>query len=150
VSSESDARSGCYALAIKYLAAREHSRAELTRKLGAKGYLRDLIEQVLDELGGQNLQSDTRYCQAVISSRKRKGYGPVYIRYYLKQKGVSSDLVDSVLDFNDPAWQKALSDAANKKFGADQPEDFSQKAKQMNFLKRRGFTPDQIRRYYGG
>ena len=133
---------------MKLLAIREHSRKELSQKLSRKSFSSNIVEQVLDELKEQNLQSDQRYAEILTLSRQHKGYGPVYIRHYLQDKGVDVDSIESVLDFADVAWQKALIETAIKKFGQQKPADFQQKMKQMNFLQRRGFTSDQIRRYY--
>ena len=138
----------CYESAIRLLAIREHSRFELSQKLNAKGFTSLGIDSALDELEMQNLQSDLRYSKSLIRVRQFKGYGPVYIRNYLLQKGVGSEIIESTLDFNDPAWQKALEDTAVKKFGEAKPEDFKQKAKQMNFLLRRGFSSQQIQDFF--
>ncbi len=145
---ESEQKTKCYAAAIKLLAIREHSHKELNQKLAKKSFPIDVIGQVLIELKAQNLQSDLRYADILVRSRLGKGYGPVYVQYYLKDKGIAADVIESVLDFTDVAWQKALSEAVEKKFGEKKPIDFQQKIKQMNFLQRRGFTSEQIRNYY--
>ncbi len=143
-----DQKTKCYAAALKLLAIREHSRKELSQKLSRKTFSINIIEEVLDQLKEQKLQSDQRYAEILTLSRQRKGYGPVYVRHYLKDKGIDADSIESVLDFTDIAWQKALIETAEKKFGRQRPADFQQKMKQMNFLQRRGFTSDQIRSYY--
>lgn len=148
VCEDSDLKLKCYASAIRLLAIREHSRRELSQKLTRKGFSSDLVDDLIDELKEQNLQSDSRYAEILINSRLRKGYGPIYVQHYLKDKGVDSDTIESMLDFNDVAWQKALIDTAEKKYGTQLPDDFQQKIKQMNFLKQRGFTAEQIRHYY--
>ena len=127
---------------------REHTKFELTRKLRTKGYPLQQIEAVVDELESQNLQSDLRFSINLIRVRRSKGYGPVYISNYLREKGVNTKIIESVLDFNDMAWQKALKDAAVKKFGEARPAGFKQKARQMNFLMRRGFSSQQIRDFF--
>jgi len=136
VSEDPDLKAKCYAAAIRFLAIREHSSRELNQKLKRKGFTSNLIDAVLIELISQNLQSDFRYAEILLNSRQRKGYGPIYIQHYLQDKGVDSDAIESVLDFNDLAWQKALIDTAIKKFGTQKPDDFQQKMKQMNFLKK--------------
>ena len=145
---DTELRAKCYAAAIRLLANREHSCQELNLKLSRKGFASNLINDVLVKLKEQNLQSDSRYAEILLSSRLRKGYGPIYVQHYLRDKGIDSNTIESVLDFNDVAWQKALQDAAIKKFGIEKPQDFQQKMKQMNFFKRRGFTTEQIRKYY--
>ena len=148
VCEDSDQKTKCYASAIRLLAIREHSRRELGQKLTRKGFSLHLVDELLDELKEQNLQSDSRYAEILLKSRLRKGYGPIYVQHYLKDKGVDSDMIESILDFNDVTWQKALIETAEKKYGTQLPDDFQQKMKQMNFLKQRGFTAEQIRNYY--
>ena len=143
-----DAAKKCHETAIRLLSVREHSRFELSRKLKTRGYAPQQIELVVDELESQNLQSDLRFTQSLIRVRQSKGYGPVFISHYLREKGVNSQIIESMLDFNDTAWQKVLKDTAVKKFGNAKPADFKQKARQMNFLMRRGFSSQQIQDFF--
>ncbi len=145
---DDEAGKKCYETAIRLLARREHSRFELSRKLTYKGHETQQIDAVLDELELHNLQSDLRFSQSLIRARKSKGYGPLYIRHYLREKGVNSQIIESALDFNDMSWQKVLKDTAVKKFGEAKPADFKQKTRQMNFLMRRGFSTQQIRDFF--
>ena len=138
----------CYETAIRFLARREHAGHELGRKLKTRGFSAQHIESVLAELEAQNLQSDVRFSENVIRVRQSKGYGPVYISQYLREKGVDAHIIESALDFSDTAWQKALKDAAVKKFGQAAPQDLKQKARQVNFLLRRGFTSQQVQDFF--
>ena len=148
MTADNDAISKCHNAAIRLLAIREHSQFELRQKLSFKNYDGTIVDQVMDDLQIHNLQSDERYSGSVMRARLNKGYGPLYIQNYLLNKGVNQQIIDSALDFNDLAWQKALLKAALKKFGSAPPADFKEKAKQMNFLLRRGFSSEQIRNYY--
>lgn len=138
----------CYDTAIRLLARREHARTELERKLEYRGFAAQQVETVLDELHAAGLQSDERFAQNVIRVRQAKGYGPVFVSRYLREKGVKAQIIESALDFSDTAWQKALLDTAVKKFGQAAPADLKQKARQVNFLLRRGFSSQQVRDYF--
>lgn len=150
MSTGTEAGKKCHETAVRFLAIREHSKFELRQKLKNRGFPLPQIETVLDELESQNLQSDLRFTASLIRVRQSKGYGPVYISNYLREKGVNTGLIESMLDFNDTAWQKALKDAAVKKFGETRPADFREKARRMNFLMRRGFSSQQIRDFFDG
>src|SRR5690606_2652334 len=80
--------------AIGLLARREHSRRELKRKLGAKGHPSDLIDQVLEQLAREGLQSDQRFAEAYLHSRIQKGYGPVRLLHELAERGVDAGLAE--------------------------------------------------------
>ena len=133
--------------ALRLLACREHSRAELRRKLRIWTADEGLLEGVLDALEAKHALSEQRFVQTYIESRKRKGFGPVRIRMELREKGVDSNLVSDWLDENDPGWAEVLKQAARRKFGYEPPSDFRERAKQARFLEYRGFSPEWIRQF---
>lgn len=105
----------------------------------------DLIQQVLKSLHEQNLQSDERFAEVYITYRSERGYGPIRIEAELRERGVAAEIIhaslaDSAIDL------LALADKVRRKrFGADFPKDYMQRAKQMHFLQYRGFTGEQIK-----
>ena len=131
--------------ALRLLAIREHSRAELRRKLRSRETDEGLLERVLDGLEAQRALSDQRFVEAYIASRKRKGFGPVRIRMELREKGVDSGLASDWLDENNPEWDEVLKQAARRKFGQTSAADFRELGKRMRFLEYRGFSPERIR-----
>src|SRR4029434_2125245 len=85
--------------AIALLARRDHSRAELSRKLGR--YLGEdddstEINRVLDELDRNGLLSDERFASAVARSRAQR-FGDARIRYDLRRFGVADELSAAAL-----------------------------------------------------
>jgi regulatory protein len=52
--------------------------------------------------------------------------------------------VDEVLGETGQDWQQLAREIRLKKFGAERPVDFKEKARQMRFLQYRGFESDQI------
>ena len=132
--------------AVRLLATREHTQAELKRKLAARAEI-EFIQQVLDSLVARNLQSDDRFTEQYIQLRQRKGFGPVRIRHELKEKGVNSETIDEWLDERDDAWYQALREAHMRKFGDRKSADFKEKAKFARFLEYRGFPCELIRHF---
>lgn len=130
--------------AMDLLARREHSRAELFRKLRSKDFTDDEIEMAVDQLALEGLQSDERFCESYINSRKLSGYGPTRIDQELQERGVDAAIVQCHLDFRDEFWLDLASNVREKKFGGESPADFNDKAKQMRFLQYRGFSNDII------
>ncbi|OQX44617.1 MAG: hypothetical protein B0D85_06675, partial [Candidatus Sedimenticola endophacoides] len=70
---------------MRLLAAREHTRAELRGKLASRCAEPQLLEQVIDELRERGLQSDGRFAEQYVSSRMRRGFGPLRIRRELQE-----------------------------------------------------------------
>ena len=138
------------AAAIRLLTRREHSRAELVRKLGARGAPADLVEQVLDALVAQRLQSDGRYAEALVTSRVGRGQGPVRIRRELADKGVVPAHIDAALEACEADWFELARETRRRRFGAAAPGDWTERGRQARFLEYRGFSGEQIRHALGG
>ena len=132
--------------ALRLLAIREHSQAELQRKLVQKGFAAAAVEQTLHDLMAQNLLSDERFTEAFVSSRRERGSGPVKIQAELQQRGIDRSLISRYLDVQDPDWLALAERARQKKFGRAQPEEYELKMQQARFLANRGFSHEQIRR----
>lgn len=126
------------------LSRREHSRHELQQKLEHKGFDTDEVESALCRLMEENLQSDERFVESFVHSRRERGSGPRKIAAELSQKGVSESLISQYLDDRSPLWIERASEVRVRKFGPALPTDFKEKARQMRFLQQRGFTAEQI------
>ena len=130
--------------AMDYLARREHGRVELRNKLTKFGFDADVSDDAIEQLINDGLQSDQRFADAFIQSRINQGKGPTRIRVDLSQRGVSDSVIDDGLHEAEQNWRALASEVRAKKFGAELPVDFKEKARQMRFLQYRGFEPDQI------
>ncbi|MCP4488093.1 MAG: regulatory protein RecX [Gammaproteobacteria bacterium] len=133
---------------MNLLARREHSAGELRRKLKQPEHSEDEIQAVIDRLQAQNLQSDLRFTESFINQRVTAGHGPVKIRYELKQRSVSGELIDAVLGAFEDEWQVRMSEQRIRKFGSEIPNDYNQKMKQARFLQNRGFSPELVMRLF--
>jgi regulatory protein len=128
--------------AMRYLARREHSRAELRAKLQPYVQEGEDLDAVLDELEKRNWLSDARAATLFVDT-KRGRFGTQRIAHELRQKGIAEDLIADAL----PQLKETELDAARevwqRKFGI-QPQDSKEKAKQIRFLQSRGFSMDVI------
>lgn len=128
--------------AMRYLARREHTRAELHAKLLPHVREDENLEAVLDELVKRNWLSDERAAEQLLNQRRGR-YGAQRIAHELKHKGIADDLVGAAL----PELKRGEFDAARevwqKKFGAA-PQGAKEKARQMRFLQSRGFSLETI------
>lgn len=126
------------------LARREHSECELNRKLRTKGFDENDIQSALKVLTEKGLQSDARFTECYIRTRRNKGYGPLRIIAELNSRGISEEMIEHHLNIADNAWLNEIRAVWQKRFKGKMPKDFKARAQQMRFLQYRGFTPEQI------
>ena len=128
--------------AMRYLARREHSRAELHSKLSPYVQEGEDLEAVLDELEKKNWLSDARAATLLVDS-KRGRFGTQRIAHELRQRGIAEELIADAM----PRLKETDLDAARevwqRKFGIF-PQDQKEKARQIRFLQSRGFSIDVI------
>lgn len=130
--------------ALKYLAAREHSRAELERKLRPHEEAPGQVDAALDELEAKGLLSQARFVESVLH-RKSARFGTARIRQELNAHGLDAEaMADAVGRLQASEFERAEA-LWQKKFGAP-AADPAERAKQMRFLAGRGFSAEVIRR----
>ena len=127
------------------LARREHSRTELERKLAVRGLAQPHIGDVLDALENENLLSDLRFTESYVVHRTARGQGPLKIRYELRERGVSDDLVARSVNADRQSWCERALAVRLKRFGSERPQDIRERSRQSRFLTQRGFEQDHIR-----
>ena len=130
--------------AMVYLARREHSRDELRLKMQKFGFEMNVALDAIEQLQKDGLQSDRRFGEAFLQSRISQGKGPTRIRADLSQRGIREAMIHEVLSEAEQDWFVLAKETRRKKFGADVPAEFKEKARQMRFLQYRGFEPGQI------
>lgn len=127
--------------ALRFLARREHSRAELIRKLAPHAESSALLESVLNELAIRRQLSDDRYAEQRAHWLSRK-YGAAKIRQDLKAHGVAEAVVDRVSAEGDYERARAILVRKYREPAATREE----KAKRARFLQSRGFSYEIIRK----
>ena len=137
--------------ALKLLARREHSRAELAQKLSATADKED-VNSVLDQLEQTGALSDQRMAAAYLRSHAAR-FGLSKLRMNLRAKGVSADLIAQCLAQGSDGDTAPLAESEEeralaiwqRKF-ARAPADKRAWAQQARFLQSRGFSGEVIRR----
>ena len=130
--------------ALRYLAAREHSRTELERKLKPHEETPGQLAQVLDELQAKDFISEARVVESVINRRAGR-FGASRIKYELLNKGLGAEAVAEAVNSLKSTELERAQGIWRKKFDGPAP-DAAARAKQMRFLAARGFGGDVIRR----
>lgn len=132
------------ARALRLLARREHSRAELARKLTTHAASRAALEQLLDALAGNRQLSDERYAEERARQLARK-YGAARVRLDLVAKGVAADTaarLSAAAGEDDLERARAILARKYRTPAANAAD----RAKRMRFLQGRGFGHEIIRR----
>lgn len=148
----------CYNLALYYLAKRQHSIKELSKKLVDKEFSFDDINKVIEKLASLNFVNDYEFAFSRIRYRYQTSkWGLQRIKLELKQKGVDSDFIeqalsarfeDGTLDSQDISQQAA--DLAYSRYKTKvclqnnrlEAKDYGKIA---SFLARRGYSSQQIK-----
>jgi regulatory protein len=128
--------------AMRYLARREHSRAELHAKLLPHVQEGDDLEAVLDDLERRSWLSDERAAEQMVNQRRSR-FGAQRIAHELRRRGIGESLIDAAMPQLRDSEDDALREVWQRKFGA-LPRDAKEKARQVRFLQSRGFSMDSI------
>ncbi len=140
---------GLLARAITLLARREHSRAELARKLMRRldeGQDRADVDAVLDELQRRRLLSDERFAASLVRTRAPR-HGEARLKLELKSRGVPDPIAAAVLGSLHAGGGGSELDRAHavrsRRFGSA-PRSLAERARQARFLQARGFSAEVI------
>jgi regulatory protein len=128
-----------YQQALGLLVRREHSQAELGRKLRARGVDDEAAGEALLTLARQDFQNDERFAQAWARTRAGAGYGPVRIRAELGMHALARDTIAAALDACETDWGALALGLVQRRYRAGALADPAQRRKAHDWLLRRGF-----------
>ena len=131
-------------IALGLLARREHSRRELVLKLRARSCPEKLIQETIDKLTEEGMQSDTRFAESFVRNRVDRGAGPLRVKAEMLARGLDDEIMQTALDQFKDWWKDLAAEAYQKRYGDDPIADYKDKTKRMAFLQSRGFTSEQI------
>lgn len=129
--------------ALGLLARREHSRAELARKLRPHVVAEDDLDALLDDLERRKQLSEERYAESRANALSRK-FGAARIAQELRAKGLDKELAGRAAEAARSTEVERARAVWLRKFRKP-PESREERAKQMRFLQSRGFSFDAIR-----
>jgi len=132
--------------ALGYLARREYAVAELHRKLLPYAESVAELESLISDLKSEDYLSDLRFAQQFTEIRGRR-FGVRRIGYELKQRGVSDEIIETLLVQMKREEFNGIKNVWLKKFG-HLAEDYPGRMKQQRFLQQRGFSTEAIQRLF--
>jgi regulatory protein len=131
--------------AMRFLARREHTRAELARKLASRAQEGEDVEGLLDELTQKGWLSDARFAEQAARAKARR-FGPIKLAHYLRSRGVGEEAIAAGLQRAGADGRSSLEAVWRTRFKAS-PADEREKMRQVRFLQGRGFAVDDIFRF---
>lgn len=134
--------------ALRLLAAREHSRRELERKLAPHEAEPGQLKTALDELQARGFIDEQRVVDSLVHRRAGR-LGAGRIRQELQAKGLDAERVALAVASLQASEVERAREVWRRKFGV-LPADAAQRAKQARFLLARGFGGEVVRRVLGG
>src|SRR6185312_3540794 len=124
--------------ALRLLSQREHSRAELERKLAQYEEEPGTLARALDELAAKDFISEARVVESVLHQRAPR-LGALRVRQELAQKGIAPDAIaQAVAGLQATEFERAR-EVWRRRFAAP-AQDANERARQARFLLARGFS----------
>ena len=136
--------------ALGLLTRREHSRQELSRKLQHRGVESGEAQAAIVKLAAAGWQDDARFAGSLVRSRAYAGYGPAFIRAELGTHGLASEAITAALDGFEGDWVENARDLLRRRHPAAITGDRAAQRRGADFLLRRGFGMEQVRRVLSG
>ena len=131
------------------LALRDHSEAELRRKLQQKGYAGEPIDASVARLYELGYLDDARFARGFAYSavRNGRGYG-ARLKMELARRGVAPAIVEEVLAVIGEEFGEAqmIADTLARRFSGFNPENATEKERRrvVGYLQRKGFSLSAI------
>lgn len=133
---------------IDLLSRRERSESELRNRFAKAGYLSEAIDRAIERLKDHGHLNDSRFARRYAGAlMKKKAIGEYRLRSELAKKGITGELLESVVAELLPEQENKAHEAAIKKIKTIRDADpEKRKARLWRFLEQRGFASDIIRK----
>lgn len=126
------------ARAIRLLARRERSRAELRRLLDPQGTDAETVSSLLDNLQQTGWLSETRLAEQLVRTRRSRG-GVARLRHEMARRGLDAEVIANATASLEGGDLAAASALWQRKFGV-LANDRVERERQLRFLVNRGFS----------
>jgi len=135
--------------ALRILSRRDHSEAELRRKLSLKGFSPETVDGAVERLRQAGCLDDGRFALAFAESAIRNGRGYGFrLRLELSRRGVDQDVIADALEKLGAEYEEfdTLAGLMARRFPDFDPNraDDRLKRRVMGYFQRRGFSLEAI------
>lgn len=146
------------ARALRFLALREHSRLELSRKLRryvaeaeAEAETPGVLDRLMDDLERDGWLSEQRFAEQWVASRSSR-FGDARIRQELRARGIEAEKASPHLKANglENSEHARAFELWRRRYGGEAAADLNERARQTRFLMQRGFSGEVVSRIVRG
>ena len=133
--------------AMRICSTQEKCTDDIIKKLHLWGIAIDKIEEIINRLIEEKFIDNERYTMFFVKDKFRLNkWGRVKIRYHLKQKGISDEIINkSLQQISDEDYREVLQYILEKKSKSLKAEnEFDNKAKLIRYAESKGFEIDEI------
>jgi regulatory protein len=151
--SEKSVGADIYLRALNLLSRRDHTTAELQRKLALRGFPAESIAELLDQFTGKGYLDDRRFAERWTEAaiRNGRGYG-LRILQELHKRGILREIAAAAVAGAATEYPEhdSLAAIVSRRFSAFDPASAPLKEKQRiySYLQRRGFSIQVINGYF--
>lgn len=128
--------------ALRWLAVREYSTVELSKKLHQAGHTADETHEALSYCLANDYLNDARFAAQFCRVHIERGEGPLKITFALKQHGLEQAQIQKLFEAAQVDWVRVARRLLEKHRWRFKPQDV---VKQTRFLMTRGFPAQIIR-----
>ena len=139
-----------YAKMAQLCSRSEQCSADIRKKMVVYEIMDELVEEIITKLKEEKFLDDERYVKAYVSDKFRLNkWGKIKMRYYLKAKGLSDEIIEIGLnEIDEDQYKKVLiSTMKDKAKSIRNKEKFEKMGQIIRFTQSRGFEPEIIHRY---
>jgi regulatory protein len=133
----------CLNSALRILARRDHSCAELKQKLSMRGFQDEQIKAAVAECLRLSYLDDHRFAVGCLRRLRRKGYGWRRIHQALSTKGISDGLIEETFEKHYPLREQ-IEDCRKVLENKIRKTSAPKRQQIYRFLLQRGFAPSHI------
>jgi regulatory protein len=132
-------------IALNMLSRRDHSEAEVRRRLAAKGFSHDTGDEVIAGLREVGYLNDRRFARAYAESAIRNGRGYGFrLRLDLSRRGIDEEIIADAMDEVGAEYDEitTLTGLMARKFAGFDPRQADDRLKRrvVGYFQRRGFS----------
>ncbi len=128
----------------------EQCSADIRKKILAYEIVDEIVEEILEKLIKEKYIDDERFVRAYVNDKfKINKWGRVKMRHYLRQKGLSDEVIKHGLDTIDDEKYKSLliKTMKDKAKSIKSKDKFTKTGQVIRYAQNRGFEPELIHRY---
>jgi regulatory protein len=133
----------CEQRALRLLATRARSTAELERRMRRWGLTAEEAGAVMGELGRLGVVDDEAFAEALSEQLRRRGHGHLRARADLERHGVAGAAAATIADEHAGGDADAAREVVLRRFGPP-PYDEATLRRALGMLARRGFDEDTV------